>query len=57
MQLISIAEAADRLSVSTKTIRRLIARGELPARRIGTLVRIPAESLDTVGRPLAVAAS
>lgn len=55
---VSISEAADRLSVSTKTIRRYIAKGELPAVRIaGHLIRIPADALDALGRPLAVAAS
>jgi excisionase family DNA binding protein len=55
--LISISEVAVRLSVSEKTVRRLIARGELPAVRIGALIRVPVESIDTLGRPLAVAAS
>jgi excisionase family DNA binding protein len=32
---ITIADAAERLSVSTRTIRLLIADGQLPAYRIG----------------------
>lgn len=44
--LITIAEAARRLSVSSDTIRRMIAKGELPMVRIGRLVRIPAEAVD-----------
>jgi excisionase family DNA binding protein len=52
--LITIAEAAERLAVSTKTVRRLIARGVLPARRIGSrLIRIDAADLDRLGRGLA----
>lgn len=54
-QLISIADAADLLAVSPKTVRRLIARGELPARKIGShLVRIEADALAALGRPLQV---
>jgi excisionase family DNA binding protein len=52
-QLVSIASAAEQLSVSTKTIRRMIARGDLSARRVGPrLVRIEASSLHTVGQQL-----
>ena len=54
-QLITIAAAAEQLSVSTKTIRRLISRGELPALKIGGhLVRVPAAALNTLGRPVTV---
>lgn len=57
-QYVSIAQAADRLSVSTKSIRRYIARGELPAVKIsGHLIRIPVTALDALGRPLTVAAA
>lgn len=53
-EVISIAEAADRLSVGPKTVRRMISRGELPARRIGKrLIRIDAADLAHLGRPLA----
>jgi excisionase family DNA binding protein len=42
---ITIAEAATRLSLSTKTVRRMISRGDLPARRIGPrLIRVDARS-------------
>src|SRR5690242_16580188 len=41
--LMTIAEAATALRVSTKTIRRVIARGELQCVKIGRLVRIRAE--------------
>lgn len=53
---VSIQAAADILSCSTKTIRRSIATGELPARRIGTrLIRIDAADLADLGRPLTTA--
>lgn len=52
---ISIQQAADLMSCSTKTVRRLIARGTLPARRIGTrMIRIDAADLDALGRNLTV---
>jgi excisionase family DNA binding protein len=38
--LLSVDEAADALRVSPKTVRRLIARGELPALRVGRQLRI-----------------
>ena len=55
IELISIAEAADRLSLSTKTVRRMISRGDLPARRIGSrTIRIDAAALNFLGRALTV---
>ncbi|UYN83237.1 MAG: helix-turn-helix domain-containing protein [Microcella sp.] len=54
-QLVTIATAAERLSISEKTVRRLISRGELPARRIGARsIRIPLDALEALGRPLTV---
>lgn len=50
--LLSPAEAADYLGLSIKSVRRLISCGDLPARRIGRLIRIRVEDLDTLGRPL-----
>ena len=38
--LLSVGDVADRLNVSTKTIRRLIARGQLRGTRIGRMIRI-----------------
>ena len=38
--LLSVDEAAEALRVSTKTVRRLIARGELSAVRVGRQLRI-----------------
>lgn len=44
-RLLTINEAAARLTVSLKTLRRLIAAGSLPVVRIGGLVRIRPEDL------------
>lgn len=43
--LLTVAEAATALRVSTKTVRRLIARGELRRVSVGRLVRIQAEDM------------
>lgn len=52
---ISIQQAADLMSCSTKTVRRLISAGTLPARRIGSrMIRIDAADLDALGRNLTV---
>lgn len=49
----TIREAADYLKVSVPTVRRMITRGEVQARRISArLIRVDLESLDNVGRPL-----
>lgn len=53
---ISIARAAEILSCSTKTVRRKISSGELPARRIGArMIRIDAADLDALGREMTTA--
>ncbi len=50
---ISIARAAAEKSVSVKTIRRMIARGEIEARRFGPrLIRVNRASLENAGRPI-----
>jgi len=47
---ISIATAAKRCEVSTRTVRRWIAYGEVRARRFGPkLIRIDAATLNTMG--------
>jgi excisionase family DNA binding protein len=45
-RLLSVAAVAERLGVSQKTVRRMIDRGELPAHRVGKLLRIGEGSLD-----------
>lgn len=44
-RLLTAAEVADELRVSTMTIYRLIRRGELPAVRIGRNYRVRATAL------------
>jgi excisionase family DNA binding protein len=46
-----VEQAAQYLSVSVSTIRRLIGQRELEARRIGTVVLIPVRSLDRLLEP------
>ena len=54
---LSAAEAASRLGISLRTVRRRIADGSLPSARIGHAVRIPAAALDLpVARPREAAA-
>jgi excisionase family DNA binding protein len=43
--LLTIALVADRLTVSSRHVRRLIERGELPVHRIGRVVRISEDDL------------
>jgi excisionase family DNA binding protein len=51
---LSIPQVAERYGVSAKTVRRWIASGDLPARRVGPrLVRINAADVADFGRKLA----
>jgi excisionase family DNA binding protein len=43
--LLSIPAVAERLAVSERTVRRLIAGGGLPALRIGGQIRVDANEL------------
>lgn len=53
---LTVAEAARRRAVSTKTIRRWISTGVLPAERLGPkLIRIKPADLDAVGRRIPAA--
>jgi excisionase family DNA binding protein len=45
-QLISVAEAATFLAVSTRTVRRLIRAGDFPIVRIGCSIRISISALN-----------
>jgi len=45
VRLLSVEETAHELNVSTKTIRRLIERGELRAHRVGRCIRLSADEL------------
>lgn len=42
---LTAAQAADRLGISLRTVRRRIADGSLPSVRIGGAVRVPASAL------------
>ncbi|PPJ23279.1 DNA-binding protein [Nocardia nova] len=49
---VSIAEAAQRTSVSRDTIRRMIADGQLPAYRFRGQVHIAVEDIDKAMHPI-----
>lgn len=52
----TIDSAADRLHVTTKTVRRWIAEGRLTAYRVGPrLVRVDAREVDDLLRPIPTA--
>jgi len=53
--LISLAAAAEHLDVSTKTLRRRIADGTLPAYRVGRLVKVNPDDLDRIAQPIPAA--
>jgi excisionase family DNA binding protein len=44
-QFLSVAEVAKRLGVSEKTVRRKIASDDLPAHRVGRLIRVSERDL------------
>lgn len=56
-ELLTVAEAAERLRVSRPTLYRLISRGDMPALRVGGQIRLDAQELerwlygDPVGEP------
>lgn len=43
---LTLSEVAGRLGVCVATVRRLIDRGELTAKRVGRQYRVPARALD-----------
>lgn len=47
-QAISTEEAAKRLNLHVETIRRMVRRGELPAVKVGTRVRVPVSVIDAL---------
>jgi excisionase family DNA binding protein len=52
-KMLTLAEAADTLGVHPRTVRRMIARGDLAAVRIGPrLLRVRAADVEALGRPL-----
>ena len=56
-EYLNAAEAAERLGISLRTVRRRIADGSLPSVRIGRAVRIPVHALELpMSRPAPTAA-
>jgi excisionase family DNA binding protein len=45
-QLLTVWQTAERLTVSEKTVRRLISSGNLPALRVGAQLRVDADELE-----------
>jgi excisionase family DNA binding protein len=53
---VSLADAAEHVGVTTRTLRRWIAAGTLPAYRVGPrLVRVNLDDLEELMRPIAAA--
>jgi excisionase family DNA binding protein len=53
---VSLADAAERVGVTTRTLRRWIAAGTLPASRVGPrLVRVNLDDLEALLRPIPAA--
>lgn len=52
---LSLAEAADVMSVSVKTIRRRISDGTIPAYRCGRTIRVQLDDLQAAFRRLPAA--
>lgn len=50
--LLSVADVAEYLGISKTTVRRLIANGELPARKIGQQIRIAPKDVGRLGKPV-----
>jgi excisionase family DNA binding protein len=48
LRYLSVAECADLLAVDHKTVRRLIEREELPAFRVGRVLRIDPADLEAL---------
>ena len=50
---VPLAAAASYIAVDTKTIRRMISRGELSGRRVGSrIIRVDLNELDALLRPI-----
>ncbi len=52
MELLTVQETADLLRVSPVTVRRYIAAGALPARRVGRGVRVERVEAERFARPV-----
>jgi excisionase family DNA binding protein len=49
-RFLTIKDVAERLGLSTKTVRRLIERGELRVHRFGRSIRISEEDYNTFAK-------
>lgn len=47
----SVAAAAQRTGLSTRTLRRRVAEGKLPAYRCGRVLRLRPEDVDALFKP------
>jgi excisionase family DNA binding protein len=54
-QLVSVAQAAEYLGVSLRTMRTRIAAGDVPAYRFGRLIKIDLAELEAALKPLPTA--
>lgn len=54
-EYVGMGGAARRYDVSERTIRRLIAEGDLPAYRVGRQIRIRVADLDALATPIPAA--
>jgi excisionase family DNA binding protein len=51
-QLVSLAAAAEYLAVHSRTVRRQIAAGELPAYRVGRNIKVDLNDLEAFLKPV-----
>ena len=51
-RLVTVSEAAERLAVMERTVRRHIDSGALPAYRVGSLVRLRTRDVDRFAVPI-----
>lgn len=49
--LITVREAAERINLSRDTVYDLIARGEIPSKRVGRVLRVPVKALEKWAQP------
>lgn len=47
-RLLTMQEAADVLTISERSLRRLVANGDIPHRRLGSLIRFSVEDVQAI---------
>jgi len=50
--LCGLEAAAERLDIDVRTVRRFIAGGQLPAFRVGRLLKVDVADVDALARPV-----